>query len=62
MEAHSARPLTNVCKLAIIEIIIKHTEINFESMLSITYVKEMQNLHTQHSLIRVHLELYSSVA
>ena len=34
---------------------MKHTKINFESILPITYVKEMSNLHThtQHTLIGV---------
>ena len=33
--------------------LIKHTEINFDSILSITYLKEMpiQHTHTQHTLI-----------
>ena len=60
MEAHSARQYTNICRSAISELsLIKHTEINFESILSITNVKEMPNLqtHTQHTLIRVHLGL-----
>ena len=52
---------TNICRSAISEkSLIKHTEINFESILFITYVKEMPNLHTHthntHSLV-VHLGL-----
>ena len=47
MEAHSARPITNISRTAISgQSLIKHTEINFESKPSITYVKEMPNLHT----------------
>ena len=42
MEENSARPYTNS--------LIKHTEINFDSIPSIIYVKEMPNLRT-HSLL-----------
>ena len=37
----TARPLTKICKS-----LIKHKEINFDSITFITYVKEMPNLHT----------------
>ena len=53
MEAYSARPLTNICRSEIgKQSLIKHKEINFESILSIMYVKDMSNLHTHntHSL------------
>ena len=61
MVAHSNLPKTNICRSAISEqSLVKHTEINLESILFITYVKETPNLHTHthntHSLV-IHLGL-----
>ena len=52
MEDELARPLTKICSQAIREYsLIKHAEINFDTIISIMYVKEMPNLqtHTTHT-------------
>ena len=47
MEESSARSYTKICRLVIREqSLIKHKEINFDSIVYTTYVKQMSNLHS----------------
>ena len=47
MEESSARPYTKICRLVIREkSLFKHKELNLNSLVYTTYVKDMSNLHT----------------
>ena len=59
MDLHSARAYTNICRSAISELsLIKHTDITFEFIPSITYVKVTPiYTHTPWGSLVIHLGL-----